>query len=280
MNESMKEQLARLANSGGLKTSGQSEQLAQESQRFAIQKPHSPRHEHIPVTTMTGAPCKDMFSDFLFLYFSTEAEAKIYSDQLWDTASISSSPIRCNKCSKFHLVDINGLRLVSDEEKTYKYDSSTRKRIPLKRCQSCLSSNGIPKAIFSDIEEAQLDLEHLGFEVKHPMYAYKCPHGMGIHLTKQEPTGARSYLGLVLQKKFAKSLREKEKPIKNAVEKRTEDHARNIKSEPITDQAEIDKKSESSSSGKFKCLSCGWRNNYETTLKCAWCQELGPYEKV
>lgn len=278
MKESMKEQLAKLANSGGLQTSRQSEQLTKRPQRLATQKPHSPRREDTSATTITDAPCKDMFSDFLFLYFSTEAKAKIYSDQLWDTASISSSPIRCNKCSKFHLVDINGLRLVGNEEKIYKYDSSTRKRIPLERCQSCLSSNGIPKAIFPNLEKAQLDLEYLGFEVKHLMYAYKCPHGRGIHLTKQEPTRTKNYLGVVLQKKFAKALREKEKPVTTYVEKRTENQAKNIKLEPITDQSEIDKKVKSSLSGKFKCLSCGWKNNYETKSKCGWCQELGPYE--
>ena len=279
MKESLKEQLDKLTKSGGLNTSGKREQLPKRSQQLDSQEPHSSRPVAAPGNTMADEACKDIFSEFLFLYFSTEAKAKIYSDQLWDTASISSSPIRCNKCSKFHLVDINGLRLVSDEEKTYRYDSSTRKRMPLKRCQSCLSSNGIPKAIFPDLEEAQHDLEHLGFEVKHPMYAYRCPHGMGIHLTKQEPTRASNYLGAVLQKKLAKTLREKERSLKNPVEKRSESPVENVKSLPSSEKTEVDKKTEKSFSGKFKCLSCGWKNNYDTKLKCAWCQELGPYEK-
>lgn len=229
---------------------------------------------------MTCNPCKDMFSEYLFLYFESEALAKTYSDQLWDTASISSSSTKCHVCSYFHLVDINGLRLVSTEEKIYKYDSSTKKRTSLKRCESCVSSNGIPKAIFPDLEEAQHDLEHLGFEVKHPMYAYRCPHGMGIHLTKQEPIRASNYLGVVLQKKLAKALREKERSLKNPVEKRTESSVENVKSLPSSEKTEVDKKTEKSLSGKFKCLSCGWKNNYDTKLKCAWCQKLGPYEKL
>jgi hypothetical protein len=142
-----------------------------------------------------------------------------------------------------------------------------------------LSSNGIPKAIFPDLEEAQHDLEHLGFEVKHPMYAYRCPDGMGIHLTKQEPR-ANNYLGVVMQKKLAKTFREKKKFNKNSVEKRTEQPIKIVKSELPKNQDTIDKTKNEPQTRKFKCMSCGWKNNYDAKLKCALCNEFGPYENL
>lgn len=229
---------------------------------------------------MTSNPCKDMFSEFLFLHFKSEALAKTYSDQLWDTASISSSPNKCHACSYFHLLDVNGLRLLSSEEKIYKYDSTTKKRIPLKRCQSCLSSTGIPKAIFTNLEEAQRDLEHLGFEVKHPMYAYRCPHGMGIHLTKQEPTKTSRYLGIILQNKLAKTLRDRNKSATLNTEKVNVENIVATKAEPKKDLPIPVSKAENSLPPKFHCLSCGYKNNYDSELKCAWCNELGPYERI
>jgi hypothetical protein len=160
-----------------------------------------------PLKNHSSYPCKDITSDFLLLSFTRVNEAISYSDALWDTASITSKQYQCSKCEKFHLADENNLPLVS---KISFFEASISQKIGEQtelrnRCYQCKSSDGKPKAIFTDLYDAQYSIDRLSIDVRHTMHAYHCPHKNGLHLTKLTPKFANQYIGAVKQSRDSKN---------------------------------------------------------------------------
>jgi hypothetical protein len=160
-----------------------------------------------PLKNHSSYPCKDITSDFLLLSFTRVNEAISYSDALWDTASITSKQYQCSKCEKFHLADENNLPLVS---KISFFEASISQKIGEQtelrnRCYQCKSSDGKPKAIFTDLYDAQYSIDRLSIDVRHTMHAYHCPHKNGLHLTKLAPKFANQYIGAVKQSRDSKN---------------------------------------------------------------------------
>ena len=160
-----------------------------------------------PLKNQSSYPCKDITSDFLLLSFTAINEAISYSDALWDTASITSKQYQCSKCEKFHLADENNLPLVS---KISFFEASISQKIGEQtelrnRCYQCKSSDGKPKAIFTDLYDAQYSIDRLSIDVRHTMHAYHCPHKNGLHLTKLTPKFANQYIGAVKQTRDSKN---------------------------------------------------------------------------
>jgi hypothetical protein len=160
-----------------------------------------------PLKNQSSYPCKDITSDFLLLSFKAINEAISYSDALWDTASITSKQYQCSKCEKFHLADENNLPLVS---KISFFEASISQKIGEQtelrnRCYQCKSSDGKPKAIFTNLYDAQYSIDRLSIDVRHTMHAYHCPHKNGLHLTKLTPKFANQYIGAVKQSRDSKN---------------------------------------------------------------------------
>ena len=128
-----------------------------------------------PLKKQSTYPCKDITSDFLLLSFTKINEAILYSDTLWDTASITSKQFQCSKCEKFHLADENNLPLVS---KVSFFEASASQKIGEQnevrnRCHQCKSADGKPKAIFTDLYDAQYSLDRLSVDVIYTSFALK-----------------------------------------------------------------------------------------------------------
>ncbi len=223
-----------------------------------------------PLKNESSYPCKDITSDFLLLSFATINEAISYSDTLWDTASISSKQFQCSKCQKFHLADENDLPLVS---KVSFFEASASQKIADKtelrnRCQQCRSADGKPKAIFTDLYDAQFSLDRLSVDVIHTMHAYQCPHKNGLHLTKLTPKYVGQYIGAVQQSRGSKKKFQKTSLVEISNNAYTEVSTGSSKSS--LEQRDM----------SLICLSCQYKLNLYTDRKCAFCGAMGPYEFV
>lgn len=226
----------------------------------------------------SSLPCKDLTSDYLFLRFETEDAAIEYREQLWDSASISSKEIVCERCGGYHLSDVYGLRLIGKEKSPkqlhqYKYQKNFSVR---EKCTICVSAEGKPKAIFKNIPDAQDSLDSLSFDVPHEMYAYTCPALQGIHLTKQLPRVYNKTIATLRQSRFIELSYNEPKIIITRSVAPNEDKAKKaIKIAGSPNNIDATKVSKSK---YLLCLSCNYRGNLYIDRKCAFCGKLGPYE--
>jgi hypothetical protein len=224
------------------------------------------------------APCKELTSDFLLLTFKVIDSAIIYREQLWDSASISTKVFLCRKCSKYHLHDVQGLPIagketfnslaLSLEDKPY-----LEKRY---RCSSCTSSEAKPKAIFNDLLDAQRSLDQLSIDVTHTMYAYICPIGEGLHLTKSAPRNTSGHIGALRQSRF--NSKKTAQPTESSLEPKV--LSKKIKTVPDRTLETITSahKQESHKEKRLICLSCNYKLNLYSDRKCAMCESFGPYD--
>jgi len=201
-NKSLSEQLGSIR--GTFENSTNGSKVLDEKATFKNNKSDSINQ---PLKNQSSYPCKDITSDFLLLSFTAINEAILYSDALWDTASITSKHYQCSKCEKFHLADENNLPLVS---KVSFFEASMSQKIGEQtelrdRCYQCKSSDGKPKAIFTNLYDAQYSIDRLSIDVRHTMHAYHCPHKNGLHLTKSTPKFANQYIGAVKQSRDSKN---------------------------------------------------------------------------
>ncbi len=192
----------------------------------------------------------------------------MYSDTLWDTASITSKQFQCSKCEKFHLADENNLPLVS---KVSFFEASASQKIGdqtevRNRCHQCKSADGKPKAIFTDLYDAQYSLDSLSVDVIYTMHAYECPHKNGLHLTKLTPKYANQYIGAVKQSRGSKNSFEKASLVEVSNNSSTEVSTASRK--PSLEKRDV----------ALVCLSCQYKLNLYTDRKCALCGAMGPYE--
>lgn len=221
-----------------------------------------------PLNNQSAYPCKDITSDFLLLSFTKKNEAILYSDTLWDTASITSKQFQCSKCEKFHLADENNLPLVS---KVSFFEASASQKIGdqtefRNRCHHCKSADGKPKAIFTDLYDAQYSLDRLSVDVIYTMHAYQCPHKNGLHLTKLTPKYANQYIGAVKQSRGSKNAFDKASLVE-------------ISNNSSTEVSTASRKPNLEKRGTtLVCLSCQYKLNLHTDRKCALCGAIGPYE--
>ena len=221
-----------------------------------------------PLKKQSTYPCKDITSDFLLLSFTKINEAILYSDTLWDTASITSKQFQCSKCEKFHLADENNLPLVS---KVSFFEASASQKIGdqtevRNRCHQCKSADGKPKAIFTDLYDAQYSLDRLSVDVIYTMHAYQCRHKNGLHLTKLTPKYANQYIGAVKQSRGSKNPFEKASLVEVSNNSSTEVSTTSRK--PSLEKRDM----------TLVCLSCQYKLNLYTDRKCALCGAMGPYE--
>jgi hypothetical protein len=221
-----------------------------------------------PLKNQSAYPCKDITSDFLLLSFTKKNEAILYSDTLWDTASITSKQFQCSKCEKFHLADENNLPLVS---KVSFFEASASQKIGdqtevRNRCHQCKSADGKPKAIFTDLYDAQYSIDRLSVDVIYTMHAYQCPHKNGLHLTKLAPRYAKQYIGAVKQSRGSKNAFQKSSLVEIASHSSTEFSTASRK--PSLEKRDM----------TLVCLSCQYKLNLHTDRKCAFCGAMGPYE--
>jgi hypothetical protein len=152
-------------------------------------------------------PCFDIWTKFLLLRYQLQKDAIDARENLWSVASISSSEAYCSKCGNFHLYDINGFGLTSrerlDVHVSYEREPISR-YIRREICPECISSNGTPKTIFMDLKDAQDAIDSLTVNLDSPQWAYECPIGNGIHLTKVAPKNSDGQLGKISQKYLSK----------------------------------------------------------------------------
>lgn len=145
--------------------------------------------------------CKEQTSDFLLLTYSKVEQAISYREELWNSSLTSSKEYLCDQCNNFHLRDIHGIPLASKMKFYEKPDSLENNNIKKERerCSFCKSSDLNTKAIFNDLLDAKSSLNNLSIAIKYEMYAYFCPYGNGIHLTKSLPKRAGQYIAALKQ---------------------------------------------------------------------------------
>ena len=213
--------------------------------------PTSTRRKH-EEAVFRAEGCTDRTTGLALISFKAESAATLETEALWNTSSVSTSVVLCERCSLFHLLDEQGLPLVeksrraaclSEEEGAHESARQVRSR-----CPNCRSGTGDSKAIFKSVAEAQAALDDLRVRIPHILDAYYCPHGNGIHLTKQSPRRFGEHVAALFQRKSTEQV-------------------------PATESTLVPGQ-------PFKCVSCGYTRNLRSDLKCAWCGELGPYERV
>jgi len=226
----------------------------------------------------SSLPCKDLTSNYLLLRFETENAAVEYREQLWDSASISSKELVCERCGGYHLLDVYGLRLVGKEKlqkklHQYIYQKNFSVR---EKCSICVSAEGKPKAIFKSLRDAQDSLDSLSFDVPHDMYAYNCPALQGVHLTKQSPRIYSQTILTLRQSRFIELLDNEPKVIITRSVVPNEDKVKKtLKIVGSSNEIDMTKVSKSK---YLLCLACNHRGNLYTDRKCGFCGKLGPYE--
>jgi hypothetical protein len=224
------------------------------------------------------APCKELTSDFLLLTFKSIDSAIIYREQLWDSASISTKVFLCRKCSKYHLHDIQGLP-IAGKETFISLALSLEDKPYLERryrCSSCTSSEAKPKAIFNDLLDAQRSLDQLSIDVTHTMYAYICPMGEGLHLTKSAPRKTSGHIGTLRQSRF--NSKKTALPTASSLEPKVLSKKIETDSDQILQTIRTANKQESHKEKRLICLSCNYKLNLYPDRKCAMCENFGPYE--
>jgi hypothetical protein len=201
--------------------------------------------------------CKEQTSDFLLLTYSKIEQAILYREELWNSSLTSSKEYLCDQCNKFHLRDIHGIPLASKQKFFERPDllKNNNIRKERERCSLCKSSELYPKAIFNDLLDAKSSLNNLSIAIKYEMYAYFCPHGNGIHLTKSLPKRAGQYVAALKQSVYSKS---------------TASIQKQDVSEKTPAAPKIHKKKKIQcvpKSGKFHCSECDYQLIYFDRLK-------------
>jgi hypothetical protein len=214
-------------------------------------------------------PCIDISTSLLYLSFKSEDNALLAKNEFWAKSKISLNERYCSKCENWHLFDSQGLGLTSNQRLTYKqtrYRERTGDFKGRQKCTSCQSSTGSAKTIFTDLQEAQNVIDSLSELLEYPLWAYKCPYGKGVHLTKSEHVKS---IGLIKQKFLTKLEYEIEEVQSSKKLVKQDAHMK-----PLITTSKINEVVQ------IICKSCGYKLNLDENLKCAFCSALGPYEKV
>ena len=66
-------------------------------------------------------------------------------------------------------------------------------------CPRCVGSDGMKKVSYTNISDAQNYINSISVRVDYPLAAYNCPHGNGVHLTKNVHLKPGQQVGLVFQ---------------------------------------------------------------------------------
>jgi hypothetical protein len=114
-------------------------------------------------TTCTGAN-----GQFLEEYHSQTA-AELAAEELQRTFDYILTPFYCSFCAYWHLTA----------------------EITRKQCYHCTDSALFLKDIYASKADAESTATWLKREKKIQLYAYKCPHSAGWHLTKKDPVRKR-----------------------------------------------------------------------------------------
>ena len=216
------------------------------------------------------APCIDIATGRLLLKYATKEESARAKDELWVQFKTSYKEGHCTKCKSWHLFDLSGLGLTGNQRLTYR---QTHHRSPIgnlrgqEKCAFCKSSDGVPKTIFKDLIRAQQVIDSLTEPLGYPLWAYMCPHGNGVHLTKNMH---KQSIGSVAQKFITQTTYEivevKAPPKAVAFTSPT------LASSPLKKSYTEEK--------KIVCQFCGYKLNQDPKLLCAFCGKAGPYETV
>jgi len=214
-------------------------------------------------------PCIDISTGLLLLKYDSKDEATFEKNEQWSILKVSWNERFCAECQSWHLFDAQGLGRTGNQRLTYR---QTRLRVQVgnlkgkRKCASCISSHGGAKTIFTDLKEAQSVIDSLTVLLEQPLWAYKCPQGPGIHLTKNAHLQS---IGLVQQKYSVETeykIVEVNRPLKiSASVPKPNLEASNLHAKRTT---------------RIVCESCGYKGNQDATLKCAWCEKLGPYATI
>lgn len=195
-------------------------------------------------------PCIDYSTKFLLLRYQSESDAIDARENLWSIASISSSEDYCTKCGNYHLYDLYGLGLTSTKRLDVRVSFE---REPISRyvrreiCPECVSSDGRPKTVFTDLIDAQDAIDSLNINLDSPQWAYECPIGKGVHLTtKAASRNSDKQLGKISQKYLSKTNYEiTEVPSrKNAQARTTLNQAKILRAETLAGKLAIKLKTE------------------------------------
>ena len=193
--------------------------------------PTSTRRKH-EEAVFRAEGCTDRTTGLALISFKAESAATLETEALWNTSSVSTLVEKSRRAA-----------CLSEEEGAHESARQVRSR-----CPNCRSGTGDSKAIFESVAEAQAALDDLRVRIPHILDAYYCPHGNGIHLTKQSPRRFGEHVAALFQRKSTEQV-------------------------PATESTLVPGQ-------PFKCVSCGYTRNLRSDLKCAWCGELGPYERV
>ena len=223
-------------------------------------------------------PCIEVSTSLLFLKYETKDEVLRVKDELWTKSKASYKERLCTDCNSWHLFDIFGHGLTGNQRLTYR---QTHHREPIgdhrgrEKCSFCKSTSGKSKTIFENLLEAQQVIDSLTEPLEYPLWAYKCPHGHGIHLTKK---AHEQSIGLVSQKGVTRTTYEivEVRPsaqVLASVKPPIFNRSENNQSDSISSPAKV-----SSEMTRIVCQSCGYKLNRDPRLKCAYCGQPGPYD--
>lgn len=143
---------------------------------------------------MNKSPCYSVLTGTVLLVFDSEEDAILASEELWEFIGVTTSVSACDKCCKFHLMDLQGLPITRAELKgsnqiLARMNATIRVRRP--KCEHCRSRKGAPKTIFKSLWDAQETVSWLQAGFDKAYRAYNCPRGEGYHLASadEEPGG-------------------------------------------------------------------------------------------
>ena len=216
-------------------------------------------------------PCFDDLTKKTYLSYSSRDDAIRACEDLWSTSSKSTSIKKCERCLKYHLLDALGFGLTSGEKLDLdEHKSGTTQSADLIRpkCSKCLSSDQKAKTIFKNYSDAQDYINSLPMRIDHGFAAYNCPHGNGIHLTKNTLLKRNQQIGLIYQEppkvRDVPRLKDKLKVLTAlAREKHLLEQAELVKIAELTPEA---------AGGYYRCPKCDhewtFHDLHETYCKC------------
>lgn len=263
--ESLEDQLRRLAPRAAPQDSRPGRD--REEGRSAARRPAAIVH--------VRGPCAELTSGLLLVAYPTKMEAEHARDELWATASMTTTVVKCDECPCFHLVDLQGLPLADRtrhiSDVGLPEPQSAGKQRP--KCPLCRSTAGVAKTAFGSVADAQSALDSLKVDVPYRLGAYRCPHGYGVHLTKKPPFRAGQQIASLLQRRFERR--------GAASQSRTSMNIGSVAVEGSIQTGEIGVVTSEVDEGMpFECLSCKYKLNKRRDLKCAWCGKYGPYRTL
>lgn len=226
----------------------------------------------------TEIPCIEVSTSLLFLKYETKDEVLRIKDELWTKSKASYKERLCTGCNSWHLFDDFGRGLTGNQRLTYR-QTHHRELIGDHRgrgkCSFCKGTSGKSKTIFENLLEAQQVIDSLTERLEYPLWAYKCPHGHGTHLTKK---AQEQSIGLISQKGVTRTTYEivevrTPAQILAPVNPPTHNRIEKNKSDFISSPAKV-----STEMGRIVCQSCGYKLNRDPLLKCAFCGQPGPYD--